>query len=119
MADITDLLSKASALGEALAAHPVVRDYHVAQKAAREDRTAQTLIQSHQAQLAKIRQLEVESKPVEVGDKQALRGFEQQMASSEVLKRLMKAQADYGELMNRVNQAMDAPLAELVAEMQA
>ena len=119
MADYADLLSKAKALGEALAAHAVVREYHVAQKAAKEDKAAQALIRSHQTQLAKIQQLEAERKPIEVGDKQALRGFEQQMAGSETLKRLMRAQADYIDLMNRVNQAMDAPLTELVSEMHA
>lgn len=119
MADIADLLAKAKALGEALAAHPIVRDYHAAQKAAKDDKAAQGLIQSHQAQLAKIRQLEADRKPVEVSDKQALRGLEQQMAANETLKRLMRAQADYVDLMNRVNQAMDAPLVSLVSETGA
>lgn len=113
MADYGDLLAKAGALGEALAAHPTVRDYHAAQKAARDDRTAQELVTTYQTQLGRIRTLEASGKPVEVADKQKLKTIEQQMSGSDVLKRLMRAQADYIDLMNRVNQAMDAPLAAL------
>jgi hypothetical protein len=35
------------------------------------------------------------------------------MAGNAALKALMRAQADYIDVMNRVNQAMDAPLTNL------
>ena len=42
-----------------------------------------------------------------------LRELEAQMAGNAALKALMRAQADYIDVMNRVNQAMDAPLTNL------
>jgi cell fate (sporulation/competence/biofilm development) regulator YlbF (YheA/YmcA/DUF963 family) len=110
---IDDLLAKARTLGQALAAEPCVQDYYAAQRAARQDQAAQKLLQDYQTHATHLRQLEREQKPVEVADKQRLRDFEQQMAGNESLKRLMRSQADYVDLMNRVNSEMDAPLAAL------
>ena len=114
MHDIEDLLVKARTLGEALAAHPRVKSYYAAQHAIRIDEAARKLLQDYQVHMARIHELEAARKPVEVADKQKLREFETQMASNGVLKSLMRAQADYVELMNKVNETMEAPLAALV-----
>lgn len=115
MSDADDLLARAHALGEALAAHPMVRAYHAARQAARADDGAQKLLQDYQAQLDRIRQLEAARQPVEVADKHRLRDLEAQVAGHAALKTLMRAQADYVELMARVNRAIDEPLARLAA----
>ncbi|MCK4342783.1 MAG: YlbF family regulator [Phycisphaerae bacterium] len=113
MQDSENVLIKAKLLGEALAAHPRVKDYYAAQRAVRADETARKLLQDYQKQAAYIHQLEAEQKPVEVADKQKLREYETQMAGNETLKNLMRAQADYVQLMTQVNQTMEAPLADL------
>ena len=102
--------AQARALGEAIAAHPRVRDYTAAQQALRQDPSAQSLLQAYGQQAERIRTLEQAQKPVEVADKQKLAEIEGQMATNEALKLLMRCQADYVELMNQVNQAMEAPL---------
>ncbi|MBP7748104.1 MAG: YlbF family regulator [Phycisphaerae bacterium] len=113
MPDIQDLLAKARALGEALAAHPTVKAHHAAQRAVRADAAAQKLLQDYQSQIAHIQELEATGRPVEVADKQKLKSFETQMAGQDSLKTLMRTQADYVALMAQVNGAIDGPLAAL------
>ena len=111
MDELRDVLDKARTLGEALAAHPRIREYTAANRAVADDATAHSLLQSFGEQAARIRELEASQKPVEVADKQKLADIEKRMSANDALKRLMRAQADYIELMNRVNEAMEAPLA--------
>jgi len=111
MDELRDVLDKARALGEALAAHPRVRDYTAANRAVADDPHAQNLLKSYTEQADHIHTLEATQKPVEVADKQKLADIERQMAANEALKLLMRSQADYVELMNRVNEAMETPLA--------
>jgi hypothetical protein len=40
------------------------------------------------------------------------------MASNEALKQLMRTQADYLELMNRVHEAMEGPIGEALVKAQ-
>jgi cell fate (sporulation/competence/biofilm development) regulator YlbF (YheA/YmcA/DUF963 family) len=110
MVDLQNLLDQAHALGEAIAAHPRVREYTAAQRAVAQDSNAQNLLQAYTQQAERIRELERTQKPIEVADKQKLAEIEGQMAANEALKRLMRCQANYVELMNRVNQSMETPL---------
>lgn len=113
MADVQELLAKAQALGEALAAHPTVKAHYAAQQAVRADAAAQKLLSDYQTQLTRLRQLEAELKPIEVDDKQKIKSLEAQMAGQASLKTLMRTQADYVALMSQVNNAIDSPLADL------
>lgn len=113
MPDIEELVKKASELGKALAAHPAVQAHFAAQRAVRQNKETQKLLQDYHAQLDRIRQLEDEQKPVEVSDKHLLKEYEGRMAGNEALKTLMRTQADYMAVMTRVNQAMEAPVAAL------
>ena len=113
MSDVQDLLTEARALGETLAAHPVVRAHRAAQRAIQSDAGAQKLLVDYQNHLNQIHDLEAQRKPVEPAHKQKLRSLETAMAGQESLKTLMRTQADYVALMNQVNQAIDEPLASL------
>ena len=115
MQDIQDLLARAQTLGEALAAHPTIRAYYAAQRAARTDAQAQQMMRDYNAQLERVRQLEAELKPVEVADKQQLKSLEGEMAGNEALKVLMRTQADFVALMAQINGAIDGPLSDLAA----
>jgi cell fate (sporulation/competence/biofilm development) regulator YlbF (YheA/YmcA/DUF963 family) len=113
MPDIQDLLTRAHALGEALAAHPAVKAYRAAQRSVRADTAAEKLLADYQAHLNHVRELEEQLKPVEVADKQKLKSLEGQIAGHESLKALMRAQADYVALMAQINREIDSPLADL------
>jgi len=113
MADTQELINQARALGEAIARHPDVQAFLRARTEVEEDAAAQELLKAYSAHAQHLRQLEVEQKPVEVADKHKLAEYEQQMASNEALKKMVAAQVGYVTLMNKVNQAMEAPLAKI------
>ncbi len=62
-------------------------------------------------QLQKIRSLEEEMKPIEVADKRELSRLQELAARSPGLKELLKVQADYFEMMNKVNNTILVALA--------
>lgn len=118
MPDVKELVEKARALGEALAAHPAVEAHHRAQRDVQNDSAAQELIRKYQEQAERIQQLEAQGKPVEVADKQKLKEYESLMAGNDAMKALMRTQVDYVGIMNQVNQAIEAPLAKLLQPEQ-
>ncbi len=111
MPEPQDLLNQARALGESLAAHPTIQAYYRAQQAVRADAAARRLLQDYQSHLDHLHALEAAQRPIEVADKHRLKDLETQMAGHDTLKTLMRTQADYVELMARVNRAIDEPLA--------
>jgi cell fate (sporulation/competence/biofilm development) regulator YlbF (YheA/YmcA/DUF963 family) len=111
MANTQDLLNQAKALGEAIAQHPDVRAFFSARMEVEKDAAAQVLLKNYSAQTQRLQQLTAEHKPIEPEDKKKLMEFEQQLAGNSTLKKMMGAQVGYIALMNRVNQAMETPLA--------
>jgi cell fate (sporulation/competence/biofilm development) regulator YlbF (YheA/YmcA/DUF963 family) len=111
MASTQELLEQARALGEAIASHPHVQAFMKAKARTEADSDAQRVLGDYQKQVQRIRKLETEQKPIEVGDKRKMAECEQAMASNDALKELMRTQADYVALMNQINRAMETPLA--------
>lgn len=108
MADASEqIIAQARDLGKAIAAHPRCRDFLAAARAVAEDHAAQDALRAYQEHAIKIRGLEASGKPIEPDDKRKIAELERTMASNEKLKAMMKHQADYLELMHRVNAAMD------------
>lgn len=107
-----ELLEQARKLGEMLAASPRVAAFVAAREAVDADPAAGRLLGEFAAQSERIRRLELERKPIEVADKHKLADLERQIAGHEALKRLMRAQADYVDLMNRVHRAMEEPMSQ-------
>lgn len=112
MSDVQDLLKKADELGRAIAGNEKVRAYLTARTAVQNDSDAQALLRDYQAQAVHVQQLQAQQQPIEVADKQKLAELEGKMAGNESLKGLMRTQADYIELMNKINQAMEKPLSD-------
>jgi cell fate (sporulation/competence/biofilm development) regulator YlbF (YheA/YmcA/DUF963 family) len=107
-----EIVEQARHLGELLAANEVVQHFRAAQQAVQNDAAAQEMLQKYSQQASRIQQLEAGGQPVEVADKQALAEIERGMAGNDALKDMMRWQADYLGLMNAVNEAMSAPLAD-------
>ncbi|MEP0845911.1 MAG: YlbF family regulator [Phycisphaerae bacterium] len=112
MSDIDDLVNQARALGEAMARNPRIQAYIAAQQAVAADASARGLLGNYQQHAEQLHRLEAAGKPIEPEMKRKLAEFEQSLASNDVLKNLMRRQADYIEVMNRVNQAMEGAMAE-------
>lgn len=102
-----DIIAHARELGKKIADHPRTAEFLSAAKAVSEDSDAQALLTAYQAQGNRLRELEAAGKPIEVDDKHKLADCETKVAGNEKLKLMMKHQADYLEMMNRVNHAID------------
>lgn len=119
MPDMTELLSQARKLGEAIAATPKVRGFLEAQAAVADDAEAQRLLADYQKHANEMQTLASQQKPIEPDLKHKLAACEQAMASHESLKKLMRAQADYIDVMNAINRAMEEPLAREIKSPKA
>lgn len=116
MDDMQDILNLAQRLGRRIAQHPRAKAYLEAQQALRDDLEARAAFDAFQKQLEHIRNLERSGKPVEVAEKRKLEECEQRIASNPTLKRFMRAQADYVELMSRVERAMQEGIGQAASQ---
>ena len=105
-----EIIELAEKLGKAIAAGPRHAAMAEARKKLRADPLATQLLKDFQEQAHKIARLEAETKPVEVADKRRFEELQQQIAGNDALKELMRVQADFSEMMNRVNHAIATPL---------
>jgi cell fate (sporulation/competence/biofilm development) regulator YlbF (YheA/YmcA/DUF963 family) len=118
MAEFDEVLRQAKSLGQALAAHPRVAAYIAAQAAVHRDSAARSLLSDYDRHVQHVHSLEVEGKPIEVADKHKLRDLQSGMAGNESLKQLMRTQADYLELMNRIHDVLETPIGEALMKAQ-
>jgi cell fate (sporulation/competence/biofilm development) regulator YlbF (YheA/YmcA/DUF963 family) len=102
-----DIIAHARELGKKIAAHPRCSQFMAAARAVAGNQEAQETLRAYQEQVVKVRTLEAEGKPIEVEDKHRLTECESKVAADELLKGMMKHQADYVELMNSINHAID------------
>ncbi|MBN2447450.1 MAG: YlbF family regulator [Phycisphaerae bacterium] len=110
------LVQQARALGQAIAAEPCVKAHVQSQQAIQADTDAQKLLREYNEHMQRMRTLESTGKPIEPSDKHKLADFEAALASNDLVKQLMRTQADYIELMNAVNNAMSEPMSKPQAD---
>ena len=104
-----DIIAKAVELGRLIADCPAGKAVVKARGELEADEQAGKLMQGYQQQAQKIAELEAQGKPIEPEDKRALADYQQQVASQPSLKVWMKVQADFSQLMGKVNQAIAEP----------
>jgi cell fate (sporulation/competence/biofilm development) regulator YlbF (YheA/YmcA/DUF963 family) len=102
-----DIIADAAALGKNIAAHPRMKAFATAARAVAEDAAAQEILKAYQDQIQTMREKEQSGKPIEADEKRALVDSEAKVAGNTLLKAMMKAQADYVEMMKRINDAID------------
>jgi len=107
---VEEILNQAQRLGKLIAQHPRTQAMQQASAAARADTDAQRLLDDHRRQAEHIHRLENEGKPIEVADKHKLANLEAKVAGNPLIMKLMKAQADYVQLMQAVNSAIGSQL---------
>ena len=103
------IVAEAGKLGELIAETAVSRSFLKSRQEVQEDKQAQEIVEDYQRQVQKIGELERGGKPIEPEDKHKLTEVQQKVASNETLKNWMKAQADFSELMGKVNKAIAEP----------
>lgn len=106
-----EITQAAGALGKLIAQSPAFQRLRMAEETVQADADARKTLEEFERQRRKIEQLEGEHKPVEVDDKHLMQRLSAAVHSSDKLQELMRAQADYIEMMNRVNKAIRAELA--------
>ncbi len=102
-----DIIAEARALGKKIASHPRMKSFVAAARAVAEDKNAQDVLKRYQQQAQKLQMLEMEGKPIEPDDKRLLADLQGRMASNDLLKNMLRHQADYLEMMKRINDAID------------
>ncbi len=105
-----DMIQTAEQLGKEIAAS----DRFKAVAGIREKVDADEALQADMKALnelgSKIAQLEKEVKPVEPEDKHRLRELQEKVTGHAMLQELARVEADFAELMNRVNNAIHSQL---------
>ena len=106
---LDNIIAEAAKLGRLIAETSLSRAFLESRKGLQEDKEVLQILEDYQRQLQKIAELERSGKPIEPEDKHKLTELQQKVASDETLKCWMKAQADFSELMGKVNKAIAEP----------
>ena len=107
--ELDKIIAEAGKLGRSIAETAASKAFLERREQLDNDNQAQELVEGYQKQLQKIAELERAGKPIEPEDKHKLTDLQQKVASNETLKCWMKAQADFSELMGKVNKAIAEP----------
>jgi len=105
-----DVLQKADDLAQAIRASDRYQVMRSAEATFQADEEAQKLTEEFQAAQALVAQKEKDGKPIEVEDKRRLAEIQQKVGASENLQAFLRAQADFYEMMNRVNTSIQTVL---------
>ncbi len=106
-----EILELASKLSEAIASNDRFKMFKETEEQLKKDNVAKEISEKLEIQSKKIYELEKNLKPIEVEDKKKLQQLKEEVASNPSIQKFLKAQADYVELMKRVNGRIKAKLA--------
>ncbi len=107
---MNEILELASKLGRAIADSPQFAALKECELKARTDKQIQELTASYEAQMRRIAELESKQAPIEPEDKKMLTDLRDRVHASPRLQELLRVQADYTELLNKVNDEINSAL---------
>ena len=107
-----EILQTADRLGELVAKHPSVQKLADAQEAIGKDPAAQQLLQQFDQKLQVMARNEQHGQPVSPSERQEIEALQQQLASDIKIKAFSMAQVDLTDLLRKVSQAWQKPVAE-------
>jgi cell fate (sporulation/competence/biofilm development) regulator YlbF (YheA/YmcA/DUF963 family) len=102
-----EILDLAAQLGKRIAVDPRGKQMSAAQAALDASLSDRQLLQDYETQQHHIHSLEIAGKPIEPDDKRRLADLHGRVVGSAVIRNLLKAQADYVELMTLVSQRIE------------
>ena len=106
MDNYEDVLKLAAQLGEAIRVHPRYTRLREADDRVRADKAATDALEAYNGAAREVARKERSGQPVEVDEKRRLRGLQEVVAGNPSIRSFMMAQADYAELMNKMNEAI-------------
>ncbi len=101
-----EILDLAAQLGKGIAATARFKALRAAEGAIEADAEARQLLKEADAQKARLADLAARGQPIEPEDKREMERLNEGLSGNEKLHALVRAQADYLELMNKVNEAI-------------
>jgi cell fate (sporulation/competence/biofilm development) regulator YlbF (YheA/YmcA/DUF963 family) len=115
VADTNAVLSLATSLGNLIGAHPAVANYRSLTRQLDLDITARDLLGQFESLMETLAMKEQSMQPIEIAEKQQLQSLQQSIAIHPLLQRLMAGQREYMELMQKVQEAINAGVAQPTA----
>ena len=106
-----DVMAKAELLGRAVANSDRFKALREAEAAIEADEEVKNFSMQLEEHAEKIRKLEESNSPIEPEDKRKFAELQEKVRSCEKLQNLARAQADYAEMMAKVNQRIQERLA--------
>lgn len=104
------ILKTATELGRLVADQPAYHALRSAELAVQADKETTGLLGALHKQRRHIAELEAQMKPVGVEDKHELQRLNEAAGANDKLRELLRAQADFMQIMNRINQAIQKEL---------
>jgi cell fate (sporulation/competence/biofilm development) regulator YlbF (YheA/YmcA/DUF963 family) len=113
--DTQTILDSAEKIGEMVKDHPAFERYRSAAKTVSEDPEAGRLVNDFNRQLETLLRQEQSGMPVTDAQHQQLESLQQRIASHIKMKALHLAQTDFYDLMRKITQTIQKPLADIAA----
>ena len=102
-----EILKRAKALGEAIAAHERCQAIKQAGDALKNDEEATRLQQEYSDAAHGLREKEMTGQPLEPDEKRAEAELRAKVAAHPVIREFLKAQVDFAELMQKANATLE------------
>ena len=112
MADIQMLLDEAQRLGTLIGSQEAVKKFREVTAQIDLDVTAKGLLSEFEQLMETLAMKEATMQPIEVAEKQKYQSLQQSMAIHPLIQKLMAAQADYSDLMRKVQEAINKGVSE-------
>jgi cell fate (sporulation/competence/biofilm development) regulator YlbF (YheA/YmcA/DUF963 family) len=113
--DTQSILDSAEKIGQMVKEHPSFERYRSAAKSVSEDPEAGRLVSDFNRQLESLMRQEQAGMPVTDAQHQQLESLQQRIASHIKMKALHLAQVEFYDLMRKITQTIQKPLAEVPA----
>lgn len=111
-----EIIALARKLGNQIASNERTRAFSEAANAVARDSQARQSLEAFQSAAATLQNTQAQGKVPSAEDRKRLSDLEAAMASNEKLQSMMRCQADYLELMHRVNDAIDRGTQEVLSQ---
>jgi cell fate (sporulation/competence/biofilm development) regulator YlbF (YheA/YmcA/DUF963 family) len=117
--DTKQIMDAAENLGNLLAQHPAVEKYKNAQRAVTDDPEASRLLGEFDRQIESLARLEQSGRPITDAQRMTLESIQTRLASNLKVKAWNMAQVEFADLIRKVGQTYQRPLAEATASRAA
>jgi cell fate (sporulation/competence/biofilm development) regulator YlbF (YheA/YmcA/DUF963 family) len=111
-ADTPEIIAAAEKLGQLVAQHPAIQKYKDAQRAVAQDAEASRLMADFGKQIEGLARQEQSGMGITDAQRQQLESIQARIASNLKVKALNIAEVDFTDLLRKVSQAWQRPLAD-------